>query len=198
MTLPAHSEDVFSLHDSYSATTLFNIWTKYAPRLPSDYYNEKLLKVGDSLCQIKVSGYKTDREPARNKLLWLLSIWVDSLPSLKGLIFFFNIGNNMQISKTVLRYSNSHNNYKACPFILYLKVSRWFLQGPKGAWDGRAAQLSRGCGGPTAGSAESPCSYLTQRSPDTISCCFSLGLWPCPVSPSGQRPGCSVSCFNDF
>ncbi|XP_031204941.1 cilia- and flagella-associated protein 54 isoform X3 [Mastomys coucha] len=35
------------------ATTLFNIWTKYAPRLPSDYYNEKLLKVGDSLCQIK-------------------------------------------------------------------------------------------------------------------------------------------------
>ncbi|KAM4881809.1 cilia- and flagella-associated protein 54 isoform 1-T1 [Thomomys bottae] len=36
-----------------SATTLFNIWTKYAPRLPADYYNEKLLKVGDSLCQIK-------------------------------------------------------------------------------------------------------------------------------------------------
>ncbi|XP_052609079.1 cilia- and flagella-associated protein 54 isoform X1 [Peromyscus californicus insignis] len=35
------------------ATTLFNIWTKYAPRLPSDYYNEKLLKVGDSLCQMK-------------------------------------------------------------------------------------------------------------------------------------------------
>ncbi|XP_076776111.1 cilia- and flagella-associated protein 54 isoform X2 [Arvicanthis niloticus] len=35
------------------ATTLFNIWTKYAPRLPTDYYNEKLLKVGDSLCQIK-------------------------------------------------------------------------------------------------------------------------------------------------
>ncbi|GAB1295495.1 Cilia- and flagella-associated protein 54 [Apodemus speciosus] len=35
------------------ATTLFNIWTKYAPRLPTDYYNEKLLKVGDALCQIK-------------------------------------------------------------------------------------------------------------------------------------------------
>ncbi|XP_040610987.1 cilia- and flagella-associated protein 54 [Mesocricetus auratus] len=35
------------------ATTLFNIWTKYAPRLPSDYYNEKLLKVGDSLCQMQ-------------------------------------------------------------------------------------------------------------------------------------------------
>ncbi|KAL1774964.1 cilia-and flagella-associated protein 54 [Sigmodon hispidus] len=35
------------------ATTLFNIWTKYASRLPSDYYNEKLLKVGDSLCQMK-------------------------------------------------------------------------------------------------------------------------------------------------
>ncbi|CAH7326520.1 Cfap54 [Phodopus roborovskii] len=35
------------------ATTLFNIWTKYAPRLPLDYYNEKLLNVGDSLCQMK-------------------------------------------------------------------------------------------------------------------------------------------------
>ncbi|XP_050605265.1 cilia- and flagella-associated protein 54 isoform X1 [Macaca thibetana thibetana] len=35
------------------ATSLFNIWTKYAPRLPADYYNEKLLKVGDSLCQMK-------------------------------------------------------------------------------------------------------------------------------------------------
>uniref|UniRef100_H0UYQ4 Cilia and flagella associated protein 54 n=1 Tax=Cavia porcellus TaxID=10141 RepID=H0UYQ4_CAVPO len=35
------------------ATTLFNIWTKYAPRLPADYYNEKLLKVGDGLCDMK-------------------------------------------------------------------------------------------------------------------------------------------------
>ncbi|KAM5287902.1 cilia- and flagella-associated protein 54 [Ctenodactylus gundi] len=35
------------------ATTLFNIWTKYAPRLPADYYNEKLLKVGDNLCHMK-------------------------------------------------------------------------------------------------------------------------------------------------
>lgn len=42
--------------DFYSATTLFNIWTKYAPRLPADYYNEKLLKVGDGLCDMKVSG----------------------------------------------------------------------------------------------------------------------------------------------
>ncbi|XP_054552087.1 cilia- and flagella-associated protein 54 isoform X2 [Talpa occidentalis] len=35
------------------ATLLFNIWTKYGPRLPAAYYNEKLLKVGDSLCEIK-------------------------------------------------------------------------------------------------------------------------------------------------
>ncbi|XP_058164556.1 cilia- and flagella-associated protein 54 isoform X2 [Dasypus novemcinctus] len=34
-------------------TSLFNIWTKYAPRLPAAYYNEKLLKVGDNLCQMK-------------------------------------------------------------------------------------------------------------------------------------------------
>ncbi|NXN44468.1 CFA54 protein, partial [Rhinoptilus africanus] len=35
------------------ANTLFNIWIKYKPRLPEWYYNEKLLKVGDSLVQIK-------------------------------------------------------------------------------------------------------------------------------------------------
>ncbi|XP_036924021.1 cilia- and flagella-associated protein 54 [Sturnira hondurensis] len=35
------------------ATSLFNIWTKYAPRLPAAYYSEKLLKVGDRLCEMK-------------------------------------------------------------------------------------------------------------------------------------------------
>ncbi|XP_009947172.1 PREDICTED: uncharacterized protein CFAP54, partial [Leptosomus discolor] len=35
------------------ANTLFNIWIKYKPRLPEWYYNEKLLKAGDSLAQIK-------------------------------------------------------------------------------------------------------------------------------------------------
>ncbi|XP_016077281.1 PREDICTED: cilia- and flagella-associated protein 54 [Miniopterus natalensis] len=35
------------------AVALFNIWTKYAHRLPADYYDEKLLKVGDSLCEMK-------------------------------------------------------------------------------------------------------------------------------------------------
>ncbi|XP_065597313.1 cilia- and flagella-associated protein 54 [Cyrtonyx montezumae] len=35
------------------ANTLFNIWIKYKPRLPDWYYNNKLLKVGDSLVQIK-------------------------------------------------------------------------------------------------------------------------------------------------
>uniref|UniRef100_U6CQT7 Chromosome 12 open reading frame 63 n=1 Tax=Neovison vison TaxID=452646 RepID=U6CQT7_NEOVI len=35
------------------ATSLFNIWTKFASRLPAAYYNEKLLKVGDSLCEMK-------------------------------------------------------------------------------------------------------------------------------------------------
>ncbi|XP_030335899.1 cilia- and flagella-associated protein 54 isoform X2 [Strigops habroptila] len=37
----------------HGANTLFNIWIKYKPRLPEWYYNEKLLKVGDSLAQIK-------------------------------------------------------------------------------------------------------------------------------------------------
>ncbi|NXH10145.1 CFA54 protein, partial [Bucco capensis] len=42
-------------HDLHrrGANTLFNIWIKYKPRLPAWYYNEKLLKVGDSLAQIK-------------------------------------------------------------------------------------------------------------------------------------------------
>ncbi|XP_066213355.1 cilia- and flagella-associated protein 54 [Saccopteryx leptura] len=35
------------------ATSLFNIWNKYAPRLPAAYYSEKLVKVGDSLCEMK-------------------------------------------------------------------------------------------------------------------------------------------------
>ncbi|RLW06311.1 hypothetical protein DV515_00004610, partial [Chloebia gouldiae] len=35
------------------ANTLFNIWIKYKPRLPEWYYNERLVKVGDTLVQIK-------------------------------------------------------------------------------------------------------------------------------------------------
>ncbi|NWU02627.1 CFA54 protein, partial [Urocynchramus pylzowi] len=35
------------------ANTLFNIWIKYKPRLPEWYYNERLVKVGDTLAQIK-------------------------------------------------------------------------------------------------------------------------------------------------
>ncbi|XP_051857194.1 cilia- and flagella-associated protein 54 [Antechinus flavipes] len=39
-----------------SANTLFKIWNKYKSRLPSDYYYEQLLKVGDSL--VKIEEYK--------------------------------------------------------------------------------------------------------------------------------------------
>ncbi|XP_018107846.1 cilia- and flagella-associated protein 54 isoform X2 [Xenopus laevis] len=35
------------------SSTLFRIWVKYKPRLPTWYYQEKLLNVGDSLVQIK-------------------------------------------------------------------------------------------------------------------------------------------------
>ncbi|NXM68866.1 CFA54 protein, partial [Serilophus lunatus] len=35
------------------ANTLFNIWIKYKSQLPEWYYNERLVKVGDSLTQIK-------------------------------------------------------------------------------------------------------------------------------------------------
>ncbi|XP_040264159.1 cilia- and flagella-associated protein 54 [Bufo bufo] len=35
------------------SSTLFHIWVKYKPRLPEWYYQEKLLKVGDSLAQIR-------------------------------------------------------------------------------------------------------------------------------------------------
>uniref|UniRef100_A0A8C3NHW9 Uncharacterized protein n=1 Tax=Geospiza parvula TaxID=87175 RepID=A0A8C3NHW9_GEOPR len=37
----------------FRANTLFNIWIKYKPRLPEWYYNERLVKVGDTLAQIK-------------------------------------------------------------------------------------------------------------------------------------------------
>ncbi|KAI1239026.1 hypothetical protein IHE44_0012126, partial [Lamprotornis superbus] len=42
-------------HDLHrqGANTLFNIWIKYKPRLPEWYYNERLVKVGDTLAQIK-------------------------------------------------------------------------------------------------------------------------------------------------
>ncbi|XP_064139775.1 cilia- and flagella-associated protein 54 isoform X1 [Loxodonta africana] len=51
-TLATTEDQVHEFHRR-CATSLFNIWTKYAPRLPAAYYNEKLLKVGDSLCQMK-------------------------------------------------------------------------------------------------------------------------------------------------
>ncbi|XP_053260953.1 cilia- and flagella-associated protein 54 isoform X2 [Podarcis raffonei] len=35
------------------ATTLFNIWNNYKPRFPDWYYNEKLVKVGDELVEMK-------------------------------------------------------------------------------------------------------------------------------------------------
>ncbi|XP_074395684.1 cilia- and flagella-associated protein 54 isoform X4 [Zonotrichia albicollis] len=37
----------------HGANTLFDIWIKYKPRLPEWYYNERLVKVGDTLAQIK-------------------------------------------------------------------------------------------------------------------------------------------------
>ncbi|XP_062348340.1 cilia- and flagella-associated protein 54 [Cinclus cinclus] len=37
----------------HGANTLFNIWIKYKPRLPEWYYSERLVKVGDTLVQIK-------------------------------------------------------------------------------------------------------------------------------------------------
>ncbi|XP_066490590.1 cilia- and flagella-associated protein 54 [Tiliqua scincoides] len=35
------------------ATTLFNIWNTYKPRFPDWYYNEKLVKIGDQLMEMK-------------------------------------------------------------------------------------------------------------------------------------------------
>nr|XP_034983014.1 cilia- and flagella-associated protein 54 isoform X5 [Zootoca vivipara] len=35
------------------ATSLFNIWNNYKPRFPDWYYNEKLVKVGDELVEMK-------------------------------------------------------------------------------------------------------------------------------------------------
>uniref|UniRef100_A0A8C3WPJ0 Cilia and flagella associated protein 54 n=1 Tax=Catagonus wagneri TaxID=51154 RepID=A0A8C3WPJ0_9CETA len=57
------------------ATSLFNIWTKYAPRLPAAYYNEKLLKVGDSLCEMK--EYKLALLQCYGRYLQQFSINID-------------------------------------------------------------------------------------------------------------------------
>ena len=37
------------------ADTLFILWNKYEPRLPPQYYQEKLLEIGDFLVTTKVS-----------------------------------------------------------------------------------------------------------------------------------------------
>nr|DBA31011.1 TPA: hypothetical protein GDO54_006926 [Pyxicephalus adspersus] len=42
-----------SLKKAIRSSSLFHIWVKYKPRLPAWYYQEKLLKVGDSLVQIR-------------------------------------------------------------------------------------------------------------------------------------------------
>lgn len=56
----------FLLYFFFRANILFNIWIKYKPRLPEWYYNEKLLKVGDSLAQIKVSHMKTEKAQSQS------------------------------------------------------------------------------------------------------------------------------------
>lgn len=58
----------------FSANTLFNIWNKYKPRLPDWYYNDKLLKVGDSLVQIKVSHIKTEKSQSQSFLFHYASM----------------------------------------------------------------------------------------------------------------------------
>lgn len=84
MRFLADFEDIILFYDFYSATSLFNIWTKYAPRLPADYYNEKLLKVGDSLCEMKVSA----SGKGLNETWLIIIIWFDTILILHDLIFF--------------------------------------------------------------------------------------------------------------
>lgn len=168
MRLTADSEDVF-LYDPHSATTLFNIWTKYAPRLPSDYYNEKLLKVGDSLCQMKVSDSNVENQRQTNCFGWLGS------GSILFLVWMFVLKIILKWIKIVMGSSNSHDDYEVSLFTLYLKFSRVVSSGSRGrlGWDGQAAQLhGQRVWWPPAGRAESSCTYLTQRSPDNTSCCF--------------------------
>uniref|UniRef100_A0A8C9G169 Cilia and flagella associated protein 54 n=1 Tax=Pavo cristatus TaxID=9049 RepID=A0A8C9G169_PAVCR len=70
------------------ANTLFNIWIKYKPQLPDWYYNDKLLKVGDSLAQIKVSHIKT--EMVRSQFLFhYVSIVVEKFVLLESRTYLF-------------------------------------------------------------------------------------------------------------
>lgn len=85
------------------------------------------------------------------------------------------------------------------PRVIYSQTERQL------AADGReqGPPVNRGCGGRPTGNAESSCSYLIQRSPDTTSCCFSHG-WPCPADGSHSSwpcpwvGWCSVPRLNDF
>ncbi|NWS06277.1 CFA54 protein, partial [Motacilla alba] len=57
--------------------TLFDIWIKYKPRLPEGYYNERLVKVGDTLAQIK--EYKLALQCYERYLQQFISVNLDDV-----------------------------------------------------------------------------------------------------------------------
>uniref|UniRef100_A0A8C4VH26 Cilia and flagella associated protein 54 n=1 Tax=Gopherus evgoodei TaxID=1825980 RepID=A0A8C4VH26_9SAUR len=75
------------------ANTLFNIWIKYKPRLPDWYYNEKLLKVGDLLIQIKFHALQ-----GRNICIYqMLCISDRNLQNRESLQMCFNILSSLRL-----------------------------------------------------------------------------------------------------
>uniref|UniRef100_A0A8B9PF61 Cilia and flagella associated protein 54 n=1 Tax=Apteryx owenii TaxID=8824 RepID=A0A8B9PF61_APTOW len=110
-----------------SSNTLFNIWIKYKPRLPDWYYNEKLLKVGDSLAQIKFHALQE-----RNVCIYQMVCSSDrNLQNQESLQTCFNILSSLRLTMQValpqenlcwLIYNELHGGMTVLEYLLWASV----------------------------------------------------------------------------
>uniref|UniRef100_A0A8C7ECN5 CFA54 protein n=1 Tax=Nothoprocta perdicaria TaxID=30464 RepID=A0A8C7ECN5_NOTPE len=122
-------------HDLHrrGANTLFNIWIKYKPRLPDWYYNEKLLKVGDSLAQIKFHALQE-----RNVCIYQMVCVSDrNLQNQESLQTCFNILSSLRLTMQValpqenlcwLIYNGTIHIYMICRHLMMIGHSAKVLE----------------------------------------------------------------------
>uniref|UniRef100_U3I3C4 Cilia and flagella associated protein 54 n=1 Tax=Anas platyrhynchos platyrhynchos TaxID=8840 RepID=U3I3C4_ANAPP len=115
------------------ANTLFNIWNKYKPRLPDCYYNDKLLKVGDSLVQIKFHALQ-----ARNVCIYQMVCSNDrNLQNQESLQTCFNVLSSLRLTMQValpqenfcwLIYNGTIHIYTICRHLMMIGQSAKVLE----------------------------------------------------------------------
>uniref|UniRef100_A0A663F5F9 Cilia and flagella associated protein 54 n=1 Tax=Aquila chrysaetos chrysaetos TaxID=223781 RepID=A0A663F5F9_AQUCH len=115
------------------SNTLFNIWIKYKPRLPEWYYNEKLLKVGDSLAQIKFRALQE-----RNVCIYQMICSRDrNLQNQESLQTCFNVLSSLRLTMQValpqenlcwLIYNGTIHIYTICRHLMMIGQSAKVLE----------------------------------------------------------------------